>query len=511
MDGLGALRRRPIQDELLHLVGHEEADIEGGRGGRRGHKEATPACLSKPATPLPKEAESWDWRECHLWFWSRGMLHPKQNRHAARRHPARKSTVHGQAALDTRQELGLVSVVVPTTEGRQHFHSQVWACFVSQAWPEKELIVIETYSRRPSELFSSLETADERLLFLPFNTSCPPDFRTGTDLSIGAKRNIGQHVAVGDYIVNFDDDDIYAPTYISTLVSEMDRCDADMITLSAWHVFDVTVGQFGYCDPRAWARKNGLSDSDPTVDAWVWGYGFSYVYRRHVALAARVVYPDESMSEDVRFFKSLRAACGADRAALLPDRDGICLHVLHSTNTSESFCLHEVHRDDAQDLEVSDLHEMLSFYLRTYPRVHTGFSSSIHFESREQARPRRRFRDLLVHCASGSSLRLRCPRGSTGREVKELCSKRLNVRAGLLGLYRLPPLSAACPRTASGPGPLDASDRVGLHTTELWLVVPTEREGDALAGESGGGEPGNLQRGSIDDELLLAAAVAYAA
>lgn len=41
------------------------------------------------------------------------------------------------------------------------------------------------------------------------------------DWSIGTKRNIGTHLATGEFIASFDDDDLYAPMYLSTMVGAM--------------------------------------------------------------------------------------------------------------------------------------------------------------------------------------------------------------------------------------------------------------------------------------------------
>ena len=46
-----------------------------------------------------------------------------------------------------------VSVVTPTTASRARFHPQLWQCFVDQSWPDKELVVVETYHDEPSAFF----------------------------------------------------------------------------------------------------------------------------------------------------------------------------------------------------------------------------------------------------------------------------------------------------------------------------------------------------------------------
>jgi len=43
----------------------------------------------------------------------------------------------------------------------------------------------------------------------------------GEDFSVGLKRNMTLHLASGQFIVNFDDDDIYAASYVSKAVGEL--------------------------------------------------------------------------------------------------------------------------------------------------------------------------------------------------------------------------------------------------------------------------------------------------
>ena len=51
---------------------------------------------------------------------------------------------------------GRVSVVTPTTASRARFHPQLWQCFVDQSWPDKELVVVETYHDQPSAFFQHI-------------------------------------------------------------------------------------------------------------------------------------------------------------------------------------------------------------------------------------------------------------------------------------------------------------------------------------------------------------------
>ena len=101
------------------------------------------------------------------------------------------------------------------------------------------------------------------------------------------------------------------------------------IKLRSWYILDTKLGQFGHCDPEEWALVQPGRERNSIIEHWTWGYGFSYVHRRDLPINQGIQYPDVSMSEDYAFFKELAAVCGEERAILLPDDIGICLHLLH--------------------------------------------------------------------------------------------------------------------------------------------------------------------------------------
>eukprot|EP00747_Dinoflagellata_sp_TGD_P008294 gnl/TRDRNA2_/TRDRNA2_117920_c0_seq2.p1 gnl/TRDRNA2_/TRDRNA2_117920_c0~~gnl/TRDRNA2_/TRDRNA2_117920_c0_seq2.p1 ORF type:complete len:183 (+),score=22.59 gnl/TRDRNA2_/TRDRNA2_117920_c0_seq2:79-549(+) len=101
-----------------------------------------------------------------------------------------------------------------------------------------------------------------------------------------------------------------------------------------------------------------FGESLTSVDDWFFGYGFSYIFTREVAL--QIPYLDMNHGEDLKFFNGIRARnflrtthsqqnkqpanatdpnkflrpldpCGI---ALYYDRDGICLHTEHKQGTS---------------------------------------------------------------------------------------------------------------------------------------------------------------------------------
>jgi len=369
----------------------------------------TPQPVAEGSFELPPEARDWDERERNLWRWSNGALNPRKDPHAQRKRLA-KDIINGKR--------GKVSVVVPTMEERQVFHEQVWACFSNQTWPDKELIVIETYQSRSSDTFRYIKDVmkDPRLVYLRFRCG------QTTELSIGAKRNIAQHIASGDYIANFDDDDLYAPSYLSTMINAMYNLNVDYITLSSWYFFDIVSGRFGFFDAVEWAKVKKMREKD--IDGWLWGYGFSYVHKLQPALDRKINYPDQNMEEDILYIRAWKDAFGDACAALFYDSVGIVLHTLHGRNTSNSFALREVPRDEALDTDFADLQQNLEVYLRMFPR-NDGPSKFIENEADESS-AQRRYRDLRVHWLEGD-FEVKCTRGAYAGEVHMLCADFLKI------------------------------------------------------------------------------------
>jgi len=400
-------------------AGAEEESVESPQQGTNLNTEDSQAM----AIALPPEARSWNERQCNLWRWSNGALHPTENPHAARRRIPRKSP---------RGATGKVTVVVPTTEERQYFHDQVWKCFLNQTWPNKELIVIETYRGGSSPVFNKVAAEDNRLKYLKFRCG------HATDLSIGSKRNIAMHCADGDYIASFDDDDIYAPTYLETMITELVNQKAHFITLSTWYFFEVKTGLFGFCDPYAWAKANNYTERQ--MYGWLWGYGFSYIHHLQPALDRGILYPDQNMAEDITFVKAWKSMLGEKSACLLFDKAGIVLHTIHGRNTSNSFALKEVPREEVLDTDFADLYDVLKHYLENFPRKN-GTSNFILNQVSAKQRTKRRYRKLTIHHNDGE-FTIKCVRGVTGFELKRICAGELRTAPDLLRVYRQKPEAA---------------------------------------------------------------------
>lgn len=267
--------------------------------------------------PKPPGADAWTRFETDLYVLSRGAYNPALM--ARRRRIPSSTTAIGGGTGSVLELCGRVSVVVPTMSSRQRYHEQMWANFQAQQWPDKELIVVETYEEEPSEFLQLKAKEDSRFVLVSFRV--PP----AGDYSVGLKRDMTLHLASGEYIVNFDDDDVYAPTYVPRMVQEMRERGLAGLTLSSWYNYFETSGMCGYTDPDSWPPEEDM-------DEVLFGYGFSYVHLRRVALA--LPYPDVEFAEDYPFFSRLREALGKHRVALKADTQGLCVHVVHPRNSA---------------------------------------------------------------------------------------------------------------------------------------------------------------------------------
>jgi glycosyltransferase involved in cell wall biosynthesis len=221
-----------------------------------------------------------------------------------------------------------VSIVTPT-HGRPHHLMPLYRIFKGQTHEDKELLVFDD-SPVPSRELSAMSDPSVRYFHCPQR------------LSIGEKRDRLVREARGDVIVHFDDDDYYAPEYVTFMIEQLSSCD--FVTLSSWFVYDTSSARLYFWNtqqaetPRFRVHpKEGMRLVPPpgNKEAWIrktsWGFGFSYVFRKSVYASVQF---DRSRAkgEDYDFVDRLMARRFVARAA--PDEIGLVLHVIHRGNTS---------------------------------------------------------------------------------------------------------------------------------------------------------------------------------
>jgi cellulose synthase/poly-beta-1,6-N-acetylglucosamine synthase-like glycosyltransferase len=197
-----------------------------------------------------------------------------------------------------------VSVICPTYN-RHAMHERLYQNFRAQDYPAKDFWVLEdTYTISP--FFS--KCTDPQVHYLHITQK-----RT-----IGAKRNHAIQVSKGSIIVHFDDDDIYRPNYISSMVEALVREDADFVKLAMWNEHRLHDDYRRVFDARRQRHPN------------MWGFGFSYVYRRFVG--AHASFPNINSGEDYAFLVAVQNA--SLKTVLIEGGADWVEHVLHGRNVS---------------------------------------------------------------------------------------------------------------------------------------------------------------------------------
>lgn len=395
----------------------------------------------------PSEANGWDDHEKALFVLSRGMFNPGEMAKLRR-------TSDGQYGTISSIRTGVperISVVCPTTDARHMFHEQLWSTFDAQAWPDKELIVVETYNLKPSAFFAAKAEGDDRLIFVPLRRGLDQN-----DMSIGLKRNMCTYLASGATLANFDDDDIYAPSYLNSMVEAIDKDRTCAATLSSWYVFDVACGKFGFVDPVK-AKETKAANAPKDIDDWLYGYGFSYVFRLEAALANP--YPNMNLGEDYAFMRLLRSARinGRKGISLVYDSYGLCLHTLHARSTSNNWAQREVSRDELEDLDVADLSVLLQRYLERFP---ANRQPSKFIEGKIERRQR-----MLRIVTDKGGFSVRCTAGDRPSDVGELLTKHIGSIARRAVFYRNDPTKVSIENP-----PVALGERVGLRTDTLYAI-----------------------------------------
>ena len=108
----------------------------------------------------------------------------------------------------------LVSCIMPTYN-RQNFIPVAIKCYLSQDWPDKQLVVIDDGSDTVGKLVKQL-VPDAVYIYLPQKQT------------IGTKRNLACEAAGGEVICHFDDDDWSAAGRVSDQVMRLVKSGRQM-------------------------------------------------------------------------------------------------------------------------------------------------------------------------------------------------------------------------------------------------------------------------------------------
>jgi len=208
---------------------------------------------------------------------------------------ARSARLDGSS--DSSNGRPLVSCLM-VTRGRPHQARQAIACFLSQTYDNIELIIID--DDPDSELavqLACIDSARIRHVRLP-----------DQGLSLGVLRNVALDHALGDYICQWDDDDLHDPVRLEVQMQTLQASDAQASILARWLIW--------------WPHLNRLAVS--RYRDWEG----SLLCER--SLMPR--YPDQRSGEDSEVLAGLMQTVRIARI----DMPRLYVYICHGTNTFSS-------------------------------------------------------------------------------------------------------------------------------------------------------------------------------
>ncbi len=214
----------------------------------------------------------------------------------------------GDHRLHVRSSAPLVSCVM-VTGNRRDFALQSVRYFERQDYAERELIILDD----GADGLSAELPANDRIRYV----------RVPAGRSIGVKRNRGCELARGSIIAQWDDDDWYSPSRLSTQVVPLIAGEADITGLKEQVFFDLPRWRFWSCSP-ALHRRIFVED--------VCGGSLVYLRRCWEKLAR---YPDCSLAEDAAFLR--HAVLRGARLKRISE-PAMLVYVRHGCNTWQFEC-----------------------------------------------------------------------------------------------------------------------------------------------------------------------------
>lgn len=231
----------------------------------------------------------------------------------------------------------LVSVIIPT-KNREPYLLNAIRCFQAQTWPNKELLILDDSDQESQQILSAMHS-DPRIRYLH-----QTEIR-----SISGKRKRLCERAKGSIVAHFDDDDYYAPLYLERMLSELIRRKLDFIKLRSWCNYHASAKIYGFCNVALLDRTRFYRMSSQGIQRFprpfapqevhnsLYGYGFSYVYRKSV-LAQAGHAENINFGDDIQFANDCLAK--GVRIGFYDDLEGLAVHMIHASNTSSCFAQH---------------------------------------------------------------------------------------------------------------------------------------------------------------------------
>lgn len=124
------------------------------------------------------------------------------------------------------------------------------SCFLRQTWPSKELVVVT--QNHDSSLVQWLRANPDPRIRL---------YLAPQDLTLGELRNLSVECAEGEFVIQWDDDDLSDPQRITACMGVLQRCQVDLVLMSRWLQWWPARRRLAASSRRAWegsmlARKS---------------------------------------------------------------------------------------------------------------------------------------------------------------------------------------------------------------------------------------------------------------
>jgi len=225
-----------------------------------------------------------------------------------------------------------VSIITPTFNRHDLLKAQ-HAHVLAQSEQDFEWLILDD-GPAPSPYFTQL--SDPRIRYTHLS---------GPKMLVSAKRNWLCERSRAPIIAQFDDDDYYAPHYLTVMLKRLAETRADITKLSAWFVYSALLRRLGYWDTANTLGLHFTFGPEPVLNAFFnqtppdsmknnyAGYGFSYVFK--ISMWEKAPFPHVEYASDYGFVAAaLAKGCALDHFA---DTEGLCLHILRRDNMSKSF------------------------------------------------------------------------------------------------------------------------------------------------------------------------------
>jgi len=156
-----------------------------------------------------------------------------------------KPLLEGELALSGPDPVGplpRVSCLLVTRSSRLAFASRAIACFQAQTYPAKELLIID--DGPGADLARHLGASPDPSIRL---VRLPPE-----NLPLGALRNAAVSRASGEYVMQWDDDDLAHPRRIELQMAALSTVGADACLLARWQIWWPHRWRLATSKRRAW-------------------------------------------------------------------------------------------------------------------------------------------------------------------------------------------------------------------------------------------------------------------